>query len=191
MFELFRRGKVFTIPNVLSFFRVLLVPLIVWSYLGRGDHTLAMILLAVSALTDILDGQIARKFNMISDLGKALDPFADKLTQVGIVLCLAFHYPLMWFLLGLCVIRESCMAILGYITIRKTGVVPGARWYGKVSTVVLYGTALSLLVFPSMPTWLSTALIVFSMFCVLTALILYARFFSKSWKQTESAQIAS
>lgn len=187
MFELFRKGKVFTIPNLMSFFRILLVPVIIWSYLGLHSTTLSIILLAISALTDVLDGQIARRFHMVSDLGKALDPLADKLTQASIVLCLAFERPLMWILLGLCVIREPTMGILGYITFRKTGVVQSARWYGKVSTVVLYGSALALLIFPSMPAWLSTALIVLCMVCVLSALILYARFFHSLWKQADAA----
>lgn len=186
MLKLFPDGKIWTIPNFLSFFRLLLVPVIAWAYLGRQDITLTIILLAVSALTDILDGQIARRFHMVSDLGKALDPIADKFTQVCIVMCLAFTYPLLWILLGLCVFREICMAILGYLTIRKTGKVPGARWFGKVSTVVLYASALALLLFPQMPSWLSTGLIVLSMICVVMALVLYIRFYLGVWKLSAS-----
>ena len=88
MLKLFRDGKIWTIPNFMSFFRLLLVPFIVWAYVGLQNTKLAIILLAVSALTDVLDGRIARRFNMVSDLGKALDPVADKLTQVCVVLCL-------------------------------------------------------------------------------------------------------
>ncbi len=190
MLKLFKDGKIWTIPNCLSFFRLLLVPVIAWAYLGRQDITLTIILLAVSALTDILDGQIARRFHMVSDLGKALDPVADKLTQVCIVLCLAFTYPLLWFLLGLCVFREICMAILGYITIRKTGKVPGAQWYGKVATFVLYASALALLVFPHMPAWVCTGLIVLSMVCVVMALVLYTRFYLGVWKKSSSQNAA-
>lgn len=185
MLELFRKGKIFTIPNLMSFFRLLLVPVIVWAYLGLENLPLSFGLLALSAVTDMLDGRIARRFNMVSDLGKALDPVADKLTQVSIVLCLAFRFPLLWILLGLCVLRESCMAILGYITIRKTQQVPAAKWYGKLSTVVLYGTALALLLFPSMPAWLSTGLVILCMLCVLTALVLYVLYFVDSWKHPE------
>ena len=185
MFKLFRSGKVWTIPNIMSMFRLALVPFIIWAYVGLDNTTLTIILLAVSALTDVLDGRIARKFNMISDLGKALDPFADKVTQVCIVLCLAFTYPLLWYLLAICVFRESCMGILGYLTIRKTNRVPQAHWYGKVSTVVLYASALALLVFPGMPAWLSKAIILFCMFCVVTALILYVRYFLSEWKHPE------
>ena len=188
MHQLFRKGQILTIPNLLSLFRLLLVPVIVYAYLGLKNDTLTVILLAVSALTDVLDGQIARRFHMVSDLGKALDPAADKLTQVCMVLCLAFRYPLMWILLGLCVVRETCMTILGYLTIRKTGAVNGAKWYGKVSTVVLYGTGLALLVFPTMPAWLSTVLILLCMTCVALALVLYTRFYVSLWHSSEASE---
>ncbi len=184
--ELFRKGQVFTIPNLMSLFRIILVPFIIWSYVGLKNTTVTIILLAISALTDVLDGKIARKFNMVSDLGKALDPVADKLTQVSMVLCLAFRYRLMWILLALCVIRESTMFILGLISMKKTNRVNSARWYGKLSTFVLYGTGLALLVFPKMPGWLSTALIILCMVVVLLALTLYTRFYLKLWEQTKA-----
>ena len=82
------------------------------------------------------------------------------------------------------------MAILGYITIRKTNKVPGARWFGKVSTVVLYTTALALLVFPKMPDWLTTVLIALCIVAVVMALILYVRYFTGLWKQAETAKPA-
>ena len=187
--ELFRKGQVWTIPNVMSLFRIVLLPFLIWAYVGLHNTTLAVILLAVSALTDILDGKIARKFNMVSDLGKALDPVADKLTQVSMVLCLAFKYKLMWILLGLCVIRETCMFILGLISMKRTGRVYSARWYGKVSTAVLYGTGLALLVFPKMPSWLSTALIILCMIVVVLALTLYTRFHMQMWKKAEAPAV--
>lgn len=181
--ELFRKGQVWTIPNIMSLFRIVLLPFLIWAYVGLHNTTLTIILLAVSALTDVLDGKIARKFNMVSDLGKALDPVADKLTQVSMVLCLAFRYKLMWILLALCVIRETCMFILGLISMKKTSRVYSARWYGKVSTVMLYGTGLALLVFPKMPSWLSTALIILCMVVVVLALTLYTRFHMQMWKE--------
>ena len=187
--ELFRKGQVWTIPNIMSLFRIVLLPFLIWAYVGLHNTTLTIILLAVSALTDILDGKIARKFNMVSDLGKALDPVADKLTQVSMVLCLAFKYKLMWILLGLCVIRETCMFILGLISMKRTGRVYSARWYGKVSTAVLYGTGLALLVFPKMPSWLSTALIILCMIVVVLALTLYTRFHMQMWKKAEAPAV--
>ena len=186
--ELFRKGQVWTIPNLMSLFRIILLPFLIWAYVGLHNSTLAIILLAVSALTDVLDGKIARKFNMVTDLGKALDPVADKLTQVSMVLCLAFRYKLMWILLALCVIRETCMFILGLISMKKTNRVYSARWYGKVSTVVLYGTGLALLLFPKMPDWLSTGLIILCMVVVVMALTLYTRFHMQMWKEAKEKQ---
>ena len=191
MLKIARDGKIWTIPNFMSFFRLLLVPVIVWAYVGLHNTTLTVILLALSALTDVLDGRIARRFHMVSDLGKALDPIADKLTQVIIVLCLAFTYPLLWYLLGICVFREICMGVMGLITIRKTEQVPSARWYGKVSTVVLYASALALLLFPGMPGWLSTALIILCMVCVSMALILYFRYYLSLWNAAAAKKNAA
>ena len=130
---------------------------------------------------------------MISDLGKALDPVADKLTQVSVVLCLAFRYKLMWILLGLCVFRETCMFILGLITVHKTDSVYSARWYGKVSTFTLYATALALLVFRKYMEahpWLPTMLIILCMFLVVMALVLYTRFFTSLWKEADAKKAA-
>ena len=183
--ELFRKGQVWTIPNMMTLFRIVLVPFIIWSFVGLKNPKLTIILLAASALSDILDGKIARRFNMVSDLGKALDPVADKLTQVSMVLCLAFRHPLMWILLGLCVIRETSMLILGYLTMKKVGSVFSARWYGKISTALLYATGLALLLFPKMPAWLTTTLIILCMIAVTTALVLYMRFYVGMWKRAE------
>ena len=183
--ELFRKGQVWTIPNILTLFRALLIPFIIWAYLGLDNLPLTIILLALSAFTDVIDGKIARQFNMVSDLGKALDPTADKLTQVSIVLCLAFRYKLMWILLGLCVLRETCMFIFGCITMKKTHKVYSAKWFGKLSTVMLYGTGLALLVFRKMPKTVSTVLIILCMVCVVFSMIMYIRFHLSLWKQAE------
>ena len=82
------RDQVLTIPNILSFFRFFLIPIIVWLYAFKGMREWATLVILVSGFTDILDGFIARKFNMMSDLGKALDPLADKLTQLAVLSCL-------------------------------------------------------------------------------------------------------
>lgn len=74
------RAEAFSIPNILSYFRLLLIPLFIVLYV-QEDFTEALITLAASGLSDILDGRIARKYDMVTDLGKVLDPVADKLTQ--------------------------------------------------------------------------------------------------------------
>ena len=86
------KKDVFTIPNILSVFRLLLIPVYLGLYLKAGDdldmHLFAAGVLGLSCLTDAVDGQIARRFNMISTLGKILDPLADKATQFSLILCL-------------------------------------------------------------------------------------------------------
>ena len=177
MGRFFRKGQVFTIPNLISLFRLLLIPVILWAFLKKQDRTLTIVLLAVSAVSDILDGQIARKFHMVSDLGKALDPIADKLTQLSMVICLSAVYPLMRLLLVLCVVRELCMGIFGLLVIRKNNAVHSANWYGKLSTVVLHGTVIVLLLFPNLPKQVCDGLIIACVICVTGSLTLYMRYF--------------
>ena len=86
------RKQLLTIPNLLSAFRILLVPVIVWLYCGRGDYPLTACVLVLSGVTDIVDGFIARRFRMVSDLGKVLDPVADKLTQAAALGCLLTRF---------------------------------------------------------------------------------------------------
>lgn len=89
-----QKREIFSIPNVLGYIRILLIPLFVWRYLtaqsGADYYTAAGIVL-LSGLTDLFDGLIARRFHMITELGKVLDPIADKLTQAAIVFCLMFR----------------------------------------------------------------------------------------------------
>ena len=81
-------GKILTIPNLLSCLRLALIPCFVWAYLVRRDPRLTVALLLLSGLTDIADGFIARHYDMVSNLGKVLDPLADKLTQAAMLVCL-------------------------------------------------------------------------------------------------------
>lgn len=134
------RTRVFTFPNILSFFCLCLIPVIIWSYCVEQNYLLAGSVLIVSGLTDIVDGFIARKFNMVSDLGKILDPIADKLTQAAMLLCLLLRFPLLWILLVLVLVKEIFMCITGLMVIKKTGSVYGAKWHGKVATCLLYAT---------------------------------------------------
>ena len=93
-----RRSQIYTIPNMLSLLRLALIPVYCTVYLRaqtHTDHFIAATILAVSCLTDLIDGQIARRFQMISTLGKILDPLADKLTQLALLVCLSTKYPIL------------------------------------------------------------------------------------------------
>lgn len=135
------KHKIFTVPNALSLFRLCLIPMIVWQYAGKQNCLVALYLLLLSGITDIADGIIARKFNMVSDFGKAFDPVADKLTQIAMLFCLVTRFPGMALPLVLLVIKEVFAAITGLMMVKK-GIVIGADRHGKVTTALLYGTML-------------------------------------------------
>ncbi len=167
------QAKFFTIPNILSLCRIALVPLIVVLYLSDELRYLAGIVLIISAATDVIDGIIARKFNMTTDIGKVLDPFADKLTQATTLICLIVRFPLMILPFLLTVIKECFMAISGLIVVKKKGVVMGANWHGKAATVILYA-AMTLHVFWfDMPEAMSDILIYFSAAFIALSFVLY------------------
>ena len=134
--------KILTIPNVLSFFRICLIPVIVWLYCVKEDYLWTTIVLMISGITDILDGFIARHFGMISDFGKAFDPIADKLTQAVTLYCLVTRFPLMMLPLVVLVVKEVFAGITALLRIKKTNKVPMAVWHGKVTTLSLYGMML-------------------------------------------------
>lgn len=145
------KKEVFTIPNMLSLFRLVLIPVYVVIYLNATEmyeYFLAGAILAVSCLTDMIDGKIARHFNMISTVGKILDPIADKLTQFTLTLCLSIKYPVLRFVLVLFVIKEGFQGIVGLMNLRRGKMLPGALMAGKVCTTVLF---LSLIILVLMP----------------------------------------
>ncbi len=166
--------RIVTIPNILSVFRVLLIPVIVWLYCFKHDYLLATAVLTLSGVTDVVDGFIARHFGMISDVGKALDPIADKLTQIAMLSCLVTRFPLMLLPLILLVIKELFAGITGLLTIKKTGVVLAAVWHGKATTVALYLMMAVHLVFYAIPTAVSHVLISLVTLVMLGSAVLYA-----------------
>ena len=141
----------FTIPNMLSLFRLLLIPVYVVIYLNAEtdvDYYIAGGILAVSCLTDMIDGQIARHFNMISVIGKILDPLADKITQFTLIVCLAVEYPVLIPLMILFFIKEVFQLIAGFFTLRKGQMLTGALITGKICTAVLFISLIVLVMFP-------------------------------------------
>lgn len=167
------KRRVFTIPNLLSLLRLLMVPLFVWAYTIRQDGLLTALVLALSGLTDLLDGQIARHYGMVSDVGKLLDPIADKVTQGAMLICLLTRFPAMWVPLILLIVKEAFVGITSLMVIRKTGRVDGAEMHGKVTTCFLYGMMLIHLLWSDIPNGLSIALIVMTTLVMLLSFWLY------------------
>ena len=147
------KKDLFTIPNMLSLFRLLLIPVYVVIYLNAdttADYCLAAGILAVSCLTDAIDGKIARRFHMISTIGKFLDPVADKATQFTLTVCLAVKHPVLWNLAALFVIKEGFQLIAGIIQFRKGRMLTGALLSGKICTTVLFLSLILLVLLPDM-----------------------------------------
>lgn len=148
------RKQIFSIPNILGYFRILLLPLIVWRYVTAdsiAEFHMAAVIIGISGITDFLDGFIARKFNMITNLGKIVDPVADKLTQAAIVFSLSFRFQWLIPVVVLFVIKEGVMGIMGVILLKKGKMLNGAKWFGKVSTAVLYVVMFILILAPNIP----------------------------------------
>lgn len=147
------KKDVFTIPNMLSLFRLVLIPVYVDIYMNAtetSEYFIAAAILAVSCLTDMIDGKIARHFDMISTVGKILDPVADKLTQFTLTLCLSVKYPVLRPVLVLFVIKESFQGIVGIINLRRGKMLPGALMAGKICTTVLFVSLIILVLLPDL-----------------------------------------
>ena len=166
------REQLFTIPNFMSIFRIVLLPFIIWTY-WKESYDIAVALLIVSAVTDMLDGVIARKFNMVSDLGKMLDPLCDKLTQAALLICLAFRYWYVWLVFALLAVKDITMSFLGAAAIRHSGTVHSAQWYGKLCTVVLETVMAVLILFPHIPERIVVILLALCCAVILLSLIMY------------------
>ena len=167
--------KIVTIPNILSFFRLCLIPVIIWLYIGEKNYLWAGIVLILSGATDLADGFIARHFHMISDLGKVLDPVADKLTQAAMLFCLCTRFPLMILPLVLMIVKEGFMGISGIMIIRKTGSVFGADWHGKAVTVLLYAAMIVHVFWYEVPVLVSDLMIGACSLMIVISLLLYAK----------------
>lgn len=124
------------VPNILTIIRFLLIPIILL-FLFSGNYLLAFIFFTISGITDILDGYIARKFNLVSNFGKLMDPLADKLTQISMLAALFFLNIVPVWILIIVLLKEVIM-VAGASFLYGKSVVVYSRWYGKLATVLFY-----------------------------------------------------
>ena len=167
--KLLTKEQLFTIPNFMSLFRLALVPFILWIYL-TGEYSIAAALVLLSALTDIFDGVIARKFNMVSDLGKVLDPLSDKVTHIALLICLVSRYRFVWVVLGLLVVKELAVAGLGACAVKR----------GKsvvVMLVFIVVVMVALMLFPAIPARAAFWMLVAVCAVMAFAMVMYIIFF--------------
>lgn len=127
------------LPNILSIFRIVLIPIFLIVFLQQPPNgMLCAVILIVSGLTDCLDGFLARKLNMVTQLGKLLDPLADKLTQLAVSVCLAIRHKEFIIILCLLILKEFIMLLGGFKLIRQGVKLPSSKWFGKLATIVFY-----------------------------------------------------
>ena len=191
-----------TIPNWLSFIRIALIPVFAVLFV-QGHQLVAVIVMICAALTDLFDGKIARKFNQVSNLGKILDPIADKLSQMAIVIVLLYTY---WenpikYLFFFFIVKEVLMLLGGALLLSKGMRPTAAEIWGKVATNVFYIAMIIILAFgengalcnvtpftlPSVVTWVLVAL---SALSALVSLLGYVPGFLKQLKENKAQNTA-
>ena len=183
----FSKKELLSIPNIMGYFRILLIRVFCVIYIGADsaeDYYLAAAIVLISTITDFLDGKVARKFHMITEFGKFLDPVADKLTHAAIAVCLMFRYSGMRWLVGLMVVKEGFMAVMGAINLRHGKKLDGARWFGKVCTAVLYAVLFLLLLLPGIGTAAADVLIAVCGVFLLFSFLMYVPVFQRMWKES-------
>ncbi len=172
----FSRKDLWSIPNILCYIRFLLIPVFVITYIRANEpkgYLQAAAVVFFSGLTDFLDGFIARRFNMVTDLGKLIDPLADKLTQASLIFVLVVKIRWMFLLLILFVIMQLFLLVAGLVMLKKGLKLNGAKWFGKVSTTVFYATMLVLVAVPTLSHDVTNILLLFCGAFLLLSFLLY------------------
>lgn len=176
------KKELLSIPNLMGYFRLLMIPVFVVLYLraeSAADYYIAAGVLGISSLTDMFDGLVARKFNMITEFGKFLDPLADKLTHGALLLCLCSRYSLVWLLVVLFVLKEGFMVVMGIVKLRHGKKLNGAMWFGKVCTALLFVVMFLLVLLPEIPLAAANSMITVCAVVMAVTLILYIPVFRR------------
>lgn len=180
------KSELLSIPNILCYIRLLLIPLFVVLYITaetQNEYYLAGFVVLLASFTDFLDGFIARKFDMVTEFGKLLDPMADKLMQTALLYVLLIEIDYMYILVAIFVIKEVFMAVAAVRFARKGKRLDGAKWFGKVSTAVFYLIMLILILFPSLDERIQYLLMGVCGFFLLLSFILYGREYYYMYKE--------
>lgn len=172
----------FSIPNLMGYFRIFLVfvyMVLFYRSLSGAPYWPVIITIVISGLTDFFDGKIARKFHMITEWGKVLDPIADKMTIGAIILSLCFKYKIIIAMAVLYIVKEGFMAIAGMVSIKRGHKVEGAMWYGKVCTFGTYIILILLLLYPAMNIIIVDILVGVNMVIMLFTFINYILYYGR------------
>ena len=155
----FKKTDLFTVPNLLTYMRFVLVAPFIYFFLQQ-NYIAAAVCIGISGLTDCFDGLLARKLNQVTSLGKILDPIADKVTLFSVALCMLIYIPSLLPLLG----------ILMFFLLIKRITPPAAKWYGKFATVVFYFSVTTIIFLKAVFQYESPVLVI--VLFVLTAIVM-------------------
>lgn len=175
------------IPNILTVIRFFLIPFTV-HFLVNDQFILAIVFLTLSGLTDILDGAIARKFNLITNFGKLIDPLADKITQLSLLGTLVVKNIIPLWILVIVLIKEAAM-VAGASFLYGKELVVSSKWYGKSATVLFYFAIVISMIINDLNIQTSLDLIIYYVGVTMTifSLIMYFReFYMKGYLKKES-----
>ena len=172
------------LPNILTYIRFILVPVFIIVYMNADspqDNILAAVIVVLSGFTDVLDGFIARHWNKISDLGKILDPIADKAMQFSMMFCVCVKYHGIIILVIIYTVKEIVSFFAsGYLFTRGKHI-NGAMWCGKLCSLVLFIVMLSLIAIPRVPGKVVNFMIGFAAAFMILAFFIYMREYFLLW----------
>lgn len=175
----FEIADLFKLPNILCYLRIAMVPMFLYIYFtatAQHDYYMATAIVVISGITDFLDGQIARRFNLITDLGKLLDPIADKLMQLAMLVALTIKIKYMYLLVAYLVIKELVSTVTAFVIYKLYHKrLDGAKWYGKVCTFLLYMVMLVLIAFPQLEIHVQSLLIAICAGSLTLSFVMYMR----------------
>lgn len=172
----FPKEDIFKIPNILTYIRILMVPVFVIVYLNArtlSAHIWSVVIVILTEATDVVDGYIARKYNMITDLGKIIDPIADKAIQFAMLFCVIVRYHKVWILLIIYAVKELVSLAFSAYLFRRGKHIAGANWAGKLCSVILFLVLLTLIAVPSVPDNIVNILILVGGIFMLLAFAVY------------------
>ena len=163
----------------MTYFRILLVPVFVIVYLKTcalpsiWERLWPLAVIALSAATDVFDGIVARKTGQVTDLGKILDPVADKAMQFAMMFCVIINYPLVLMLIIIFAAKELISLAFSSYLLAHGKHIGGAMWCGKICTVILYSVMFVFVVLPDIKHPIDTIMICISGAFMLLAFIVY------------------
>lgn len=197
-------NRAFTIPNIICLVRILLITPFVKLFLD-GQYEWAALVIILSGLSDCFDGMIARKFNQESELGKILDPLADKLTLLAVGICLCVIEPFFLPVVIILVLKDVLMLVGSSRVVKKGIIVPKSKWYGKLGTVMFYVTVTFIVLVEMMQTsqtpavyidyetgrWISMVMLCLTAAMMIFAFVMYSKTYREIMREAEASKESS